>query len=262
MNIAVITGASSGMGRQFVLQLDAAQQYDEIWVIARRRERLEELRTRAPLRILCMDLTQQGSYEEYRGLLEQEKPNVVTLVNAAGYGKFEPAEQIDLADAMGIIDLNCKALVAFCQLTLPYMTKGAQIYNIGSLSSFQPVPLMISYASSKALVLSYSRGLGRELRDRGIRVICVCPGWVTTEFFDRAMSRNKTAVNYFNSLWTPEDVVKKAIRDAKRGKDVSVLGASVRLQVLGVKLLPHRLVMDVWMKQQSGGKKGKKLPGT
>lgn len=250
MNIAVITGASSGMGRHFVLQLDSEYAYDEIWVIARRKERLEELKTRSSLRILSLDLTKSASFEVYRALLEENKPRIHTLVNAAGYGKFEPAEDVELDDAMGIIDLNCKALVAITQLSLPYMSSGSQIYNLGSLSSFQPVPYMISYASSKALVLSYSRGLGRELRSRGIGVICVCPGWVETEFFDRAQSRDKLSVNYFNVIWKPENVVKKAIRDAKRGKDVSVLGFSVRMQVLGVKLLPHSLVMSIWLKQQ------------
>ncbi len=250
MNIAVITGASSGMGRDFVLQLDAQYEYDEIWVVARRRERLEALQTRAPLRILPLDLTKDSSFDVYRTLLEENKPSIRTLVNAAGFGKFEPAETVELEDAMGMIDLNCKALVAITQISLPYMSAGSQIYNIGSLSSFQPVPYMISYASSKALVLSYSRGLGRELRGRGIGVICICPGWVETEFFDRAQSRDKHSVNYFNVVWKSEDVVKKAIRDAKRGKDVSVLGFQVRAQVLAVKLLPHNLVMSIWLNQQ------------
>lgn len=250
MNIAVITGASSGMGKDFVLQLDKENEYDEIWVIARRRDRLEQLETRAQLRILALDLTKEASFQVYRTLLEELKPNITTLVNAAGYGKFEPVEQTALEDAMGIIDLNCKALVAMTQLSLPYMHEGAQIYNIGSLSSFQPVPYMNSYASSKALVLSYSRALGCELRHRGIRVLCICPGWVETEFFDRAQEKDKHSVNYFNVVWKSADVVKKAIRDMKRGKDVSVLGFQVRAQVLAVKLLPHNLVMSIWLNQQ------------
>ena len=257
MNIAVITGASSGMGRQFVLQLDKEYEYDEIWVIARRKERLEALETRAALRPIALDLTNSASFDVYRTLLEEYKPNIVTLVNAAGYGKFEPAENTSLDDAMGIIDLNCKALVAMTKLSLPYIKEGGHIFNMGSLSSFQPVPLMISYASSKALVLSYSRGLARELRCRKVGVTCVCPGWVETEFFDRAQSSDKLSVNYFNVIWQPEDVVTKAIRDAKRGKDVSVLGASVQLQVLAVKLLPHSLVMTIWLNQQGHNKKPK-----
>ena len=255
MKIAVITGASSGMGKEFVLQLDQAEAYDEIWVIARRRERLEELETRAKKRILPLDLSQKESYAVYKALLEELKPEIRTLVNAAGYGKFETVEEISLEDALGIVDLNCKALVAVTQLSLNYLTRGSHIYNMGSLSSFQPVPLMNSYASSKALVLSYSRVLGKELEDRGIGVTCVCPGWVTTEFFDRAQEKDRHSVNYFNVLWKPEDVVAKALRDGAKGKAVSVLGASVRLQVLAVKLLPHELVMRIWLNQQGKGKK-------
>ena len=88
-----------------------------------------------------------------------------------------------------------------------------------------------------------------ELEPLGIRVMAVSPGWVKTEFFEHAVSDNG-AVTYYDILWEPADVVKKALRDYKKGKDLSILGHSVRRQVLLVKLLPHRLVMKVWMKQQ------------
>ena len=250
MKIAVVTGASSGMGREFALQLDKTNHYDEIWVIARREDRLRQLKTRAKLRALPMDLKEPTSYETYRALLEYAKPDIRTLVNASGYGNFEPFADSALEDVTGIIDLNCKALAVMTYLSLPYMHPGAEIINIGSLSSFQPVPYMISYASSKAMVLSFTRGLNAELKDRDIRAIAVCPGWVDTECIGKAQAHNKTAVNYFNKMFTAEDVVKKALKDLRRGKDVSVLGFGVRAQVLAVKLLPHRLVMKIWMKQQ------------
>ncbi len=250
--IAIITGASSGMGRDFVHQLDQSEQFDEIWVIARRADRLEALRDsiRAALRVLPMDLTDPAAFARYRALLEADKPNVAVLVNASGYGKFGRHDEIELDEALGMVDLNCRALVAVTQLTLPYMQKGGRIYQLGSLSSFQPVPYMNVYAASKAFVLSYSRALNVELKPRGIRVMAVCPGWVRTEFFDRAETQEKKTVTYFNRIYESADVVKLALRDMKRGKDVSILGTPVRNQVRAVKLLPHKLVMAIWMKQQ------------
>ena len=103
-----------------------------------------------------------------------------------------------------MIDLNCKALVAMTELTLPYMKRGAKLLNLDSLSAFQPVPYLNVYASTKAFVLSYTRSLARELRPRGIRVMAVSPGWVKTEFFDHALQTSNDAVTYYNRLYEGE----------------------------------------------------------
>ena len=250
--IAVITGASSGMGRDFAIRLDEREAFDEIWVIARRLERLEALsgQLRAPVRPIAMDLANPASLTEYRDLLIAETPHVAVLVNAGGYGKFARHDEVSMEDTLGMIDLNCRALAAMTQYTLPYMQEGGQIFQMGSLSSFQPVPYMNIYAASKAFVLSYSRALNVELKPRGIRVMAVCPGWVRTEFFDRAEQGDKKTVTYFNRTYASDDVVRLALRDMERGRDVSILGLPVRNQVRMVKLLPHKLIMSIWMKQQ------------
>ena len=250
MKIAVVTGASSGMGREFVRQLDAAEKFDELWVVARRHDRLEELRAslRAKLRPIALDLTEAGAGETYAGLLEAEKPDVAVLVNAAGFGVFGAFAERDLENQLNMIQLNDVALVRFTGLTLPYMGRGSRIYQMGSLSAFQPVPYIGVYGATKAFVLSYSRALNTELRPRGIRVMAVCPGWVRTDFFDRAVSDD--TVIYYDRWYTPEQVVTRALRDMGRGRDVSVCGLPVRAQVLLVKLLPHRLVMRIWCRQQ------------
>ncbi len=250
MKIAIVTGASSGMGREFVLELDKVKSFDEIWVIARRASRLEALagKTRAKIRPVCLDLTDSKSFDQLKGLLEAEKPEVSVLVNAAGFGYFKAFTDLPLADQLNMIDLNEKALVAVTYVTLPYMQKGSEIYNLGSLSSFQPVPYINVYGATKAFVLSHSRALNVELRPRGIRVMAVCPGWVKTEFFDTAVSDD--TITYYNRYYEANEVVLRAIRDMKKGKDVSVCGFPIRMQVLGVKLLPHRLVMQIWCGQQ------------
>ncbi len=250
MRIAVITGASSGMGREFVRRIDLSETLDEIWVIARRRERLETLakETRAPLRILPLDLTKDESIDAYKSLLESEKPDVAILVNAGGSGKFCAFRDSSLDDYREMIDLNTKALMAMTYVTLPFMKAGGCIYQIGSLSAFQPVPYIGVYGATKAFVLSFSRALNAELRHAGIRVMAVCPGWVRTEFFDHAVKDD--TICYYNRFYDADQVVKTAMKDMKRGKDVSVCGFPVKAQVLATKLLPHKIVMRIWLKQQ------------
>ncbi len=252
MSIAIVTGASSGMGRDFAEALALQNKFDEIWVIARRIDRLEELKTQfgEVIKPFPLDLTDKESFVKYRLALEKEQPNVEVLVNCSGFGRFGKYEDVEIDDAMAMVDLNSKALVAITELTLPFMKEGGQIYQLCSLSSFQPVPYLNVYAASKAFVLSYSRGLNCELKSRKIRVMAVCPGWVRTEFFDHATATDSQAVTYYNKIYESKDVIKTALKDMKKGKDVSIHGFRVKGQVFMVKLLPHKLVMKIWLKQQ------------
>ncbi|MBR5427845.1 MAG: SDR family NAD(P)-dependent oxidoreductase [Clostridia bacterium] len=246
-NIAVITGASSGMGKEFLLTLKEYGSFDEVWAIARRKDRLEELSTSCPVRPVALDLTDASSFRAYEDLLKEEKPRVGLLINASGFGKFEAVMDTPLADNLGMIDLNCKAVAAMCQLTIPYMTPGSHIINIASASAFQPVPYIDIYGATKAFILSYSRALNRELKD--IHVMALCPFWVKTDFFDRAVGENPVVKKYI-VMYKPEDIVEKAWKDLKKQKDVSIYGLVAKGQIFLVKHLPHGFVMKTWMKQQ------------
>ena len=258
MNIAVVTGASSGMGKEFVLQLEQYVQVDEIWVIARRKAALETLREQihAKIRPIVMDLCDTKSYAIYASLLAIEKPDVKLLVNAAGFGKFGTYSKVAPEDDYRMIDLNCKALVAMTRMTLPYMTSGSHILQLDSLSAFQPVPYITTYGATKAFVLSYTRAMNRELKREGIRMMAMNPGWVKTEFFDHAFQTNGGGeVRYFDRLYEARDVVATGLKDLYRTKkDVSIHGFPVRMQVRLVKLLPHSLVMNIWLRQQKKAK--------
>ena len=257
MNIAIVTGASSGMGREFVLQLSQYVSVDEIWVIARRQQALEELKaeTTVPVRPIVLDLCDSGSFTAIQALLEQEKPNVKLLVNAAGFGKFGAFQRVSLEDDCKMIDLNCKALVMMTRLVLPYMAAGSHILQLDSLSAFQPVPFITTYGATKSFVLSYSRAINRELKPQGIRVMAMNPGWVKTEFFNHAFQTNQSEVQYFNRLYEAKDVVRTGLRDLyKSKKDYSVHGLPVKIQVLSVKYVPHRFVMNIWLNQQKKAK--------
>lgn len=252
MRIAIVTGASSGMGREFVRQLHNYIQPDEIWAVARRSAALEALasETAIPVRPIVLDLGKEKSFQQFADLLDAEKPEVELLVNAAGFGKFGDFEAIPLEDDLSMIDLNCKALVAMTRIVLPYMHRGSHILQLDSLSAFQPVPYITTYGATKAFVLSYTRSCNAELKPRGIRMMAMNPAWVKTEFFNHAFQTNNK-VQYFNYVYEAEDVVATGLKDLyKSKKDISIHGLPVKLQVLGVKLLPHSLVMKVWMNQQ------------
>jgi short-subunit dehydrogenase len=249
--IAVITGASSGMGREFVVQLCNQQNFDEVWVIARRTDRLESLSDEVKtttVRPISLDLTKKESIEAYRALLEAEKPEVDVLVNASGVGRFGTFSDMDLESMDLMVDLNVKAYVAMTYVTLPYLHKGSEVYQLDSLSSFQPVPYICVYGATKAFVLSFSRALNVELKKQGIHMMAVCPGWVKTEFFDHAVKDD--TICYYNRFYTADQVVRRALRDMKKRKDVSICGFPIRAQVFFTKLLPHKMVMKIWCKQQ------------
>ncbi len=260
MKIAIVTGASSGMGREFVLQLSQYVQVDEIWAIARREDALQALKAAVPVRPVVLDLCQSESFTAFARLLEAEKPDVRLLVNAAGFGKFGAYDQVSIADDCRMIDLNCKALVAMTRLTLPYMNPGSHILQLASNSSWQPVPYITTYGATKAMVLSYSRAMNRELKAKGIRMMSMNPGWVKTEFFDHALQSNSGQVQYYDRLYEADAVVATGLRDLYRTKkDYSIHGFPVRMQVRLVKLLPHSLVMNTWLNQQKKAKNNHNL---
>ena len=263
MNIAIVTGASSGMGREFVLQLPGYVDVEEIWVIARRAEALETLKeeVKIPVRPIPLDLLKESSFEAFAALLEEEKPNIKLLVNAAGFGKFGSYHKVSIADDSRMIDLNCKALLIMTRLCVPYMERGSHILQLDSLSAFQPVPYITTYGATKAFVLSYSRSMNRELKAKGIRCMAMNPGWVKTEFFDHAFQTNGDGeVQYFDRLYEAADVVRTGLKDLYHSKkDYSVHGFPVKFQVFLVKLVPHRFVMDIWLNQQKKPKNNQGL---
>ena len=254
-SICVITGASSGIGKEFFTQIvnDTTFTFDEIWVIARNREKLEGLSalTSIPVKAISLDLSLDAAYEEYRLLLEAEKPRVSLLINCSGFGKFESVEKIGYADNMNMIDLNVRATAALDMITLDYMEKGSGIINIASVAAYQPIPYIGTYGATKAFVLSFTRALSMEVKKHGIHVMAVCPFWTKTAFFDRAVKAdNDPVVKKYVAMYDPRDIVRRAMRDYKKKKEVSLFGFATKLQLLAVKLLPASIVMRVWMAQQ------------
>ena len=249
--IAVITGASSGMGRRFAETVDQGGTFDEVWVIARRKERLEELHLPYPVRAVALDLSVRDSYEKYAAMLKEEQAEVALLINCSGFGKFEATCDTPLSVNLNMVDLNCQAVLALCQISVPYMASGAKIVNIASVAACQPIPYINVYGATKAFVLSFSRALNRELKPQGISVMAVCPFWTKTEFFDRAIvPQSQQVVKKYAAMYDPDQIVERVWRDLKKGKDVSKFGFIARGQMVLTKVLPHSFVMSYWMHQQ------------
>lgn len=248
MKIAVVTGASSGLGKEFVKQIsEKYKTIDEIWVLARRVERLVQLSeeiNNIKIRPIGCDITNSSELLVYRNMLREYNPSIRILVNAAGYGKIGHFDEIPETESVGMCDLNCAALTRMTMISLPYMQKGkANIINMASAAAFMPQPSFAVYAASKSYVLSFSVALARELKNRGIAVTAVCPGPVATEFFDVAEAYHKSA--FYKKLLRakPERVVALALRDAYHRKNVSVYGITMKMFHVISKLLPHSFMV-------------------
>lgn len=248
MKIAVITGASSGIGREFAIQISKRYgKLDEIWLIARRKERMEELEShlRVPVRIFAMDLCDEGDLHQFKEYLEEFKPDIKLLVNSAGFGKIGRVDELDVVEQCNMIDVNCKALTMFTGLCLPYISTHSRIINMASAAAFSPQPNFAVYAATKSYVLSYSRALNVELKKREITVTAVCPGPVDTEFFDVAGdSEGKSFKKNFRADVCK--VVNQAIKDAALGNETSIYGAAMKMAKGATKVLPQKAIMTLF----------------
>ena len=243
--IAIITGATGGIGREFTAQL--LNEIDEIWAIGRNEEKLSNLRKSYGEKIIpmSMDLSITGFSNTMKSKLQEETPEVIYLVNNAGTGRMDPSTDFSEEELQNHIATHCTAMTILCNICIPYMPRNSHIINMASQSAFQPDPYINLYAASKAFSCSYSRALNVELKAQGIKVMVACPGWIKTDLLET--ERNGIKVE-FPHLAEASNVVAKALKDAKRGKDVSVYGAYVNWQRFLVKVIPHKVVMRTWTK--------------
>lgn len=251
MKYALITGASSGMGKEFAVQCAESGEYDRIIAVARRAERLNELVCKFGEMIVpvTLDLECEESFDVIRDKLEKENISLSLVVCAAGLGKYGSFAGISEQNCEKMVNVNLLGVMRTVRATVDHIHDGGRIILLGSQSSFQPLPYFNIYASTKAFIVHFGRALNIELKPRGIKVTTVCPGYVETEFFAvAAQSEQPDACTNFKPMYKPRDVVKRALKDSKKGKDMSVFGAYTKSMRLISKLLPHKLVMAVWLK--------------
>lgn len=249
-NIIIVTGASSGMGREFARQLDKVcpENTDEFWLIARRRERLEDLSKEINHEcvLLPYDLTDSTSIAKLSYKLKAEEPNVRILVNCAGFGLIGRFTELSIDRQLEMIDVNCKALVKLTYMCLPYMKKNTRIINLASAASFAPQPDFAIYAATKAFAESFNRALNRELFVRKIYVTSVCPGPVDTEFFDIAQVNMESPAWKKIAMASAKNVVRKAIKDSIQKKSISVYGLPMNAWRILSRAIPTDLLMCIY----------------
>jgi short-subunit dehydrogenase len=250
MKIAIVTGASSGLGTEYVRVI--AEKYtdvEEIWVVARRADRLNALKEKygeKKIFPISLDLTKDESYKMLAEMLASEQPEIKILVNNAGYGTLGDFDTMETSSQTGMIDLNNKALTAVTSVALPYMKKGSFAVNVCSIASFAPNPRMTVYCSTKAYVLSFSKSLRFELKKKGINVLALCPGPMDTEFLPVA-GIEKGASHTFDTLprVNPAVAAERSLHHASRGRGIYTPRAFFKFYRFLAKILPHGIVMHM-----------------
>ncbi|MDD6811742.1 MAG: SDR family NAD(P)-dependent oxidoreductase [Lachnospiraceae bacterium] len=238
MNIAIITGASSGMGKEFAIQLaPKLKRTDELWLLARRKEALVELEITLKeldivpeIKVFPMDITDESRLNQFAEVMMILNPRISVLVNCAGVGTYGAFEKQSREETMEMVRLNVLALTQVTKICLPYMHKGSKIIQVASGSAFLPQPRFAVYAASKSYVYSFGRALAKELKPKGIIVTTVCPGPVDTPFLEHAYGRyGEIGKLKKYCIVDTNRVVTQAIRDCKRKKEVSVCGLPMKV---------------------------------
>ncbi len=250
MSCAIITGASSGIGREFAVQLRDTLGIEEFWLVARNVQRLQSLAEELGVKckILSLDLASEEGIEGYRAALEEEKPEVDYLVCAAGFGVFGAFDVVSEQTVCEMIDVNVKAVVRITHMTVPYIKRGGRIIELGSGSCFTPLPHFNIYSSSKVFVLHYTKSLNYELKPYGIRATCFCPGWVDTAFLPKSMDVEGAYVpKSMKPCLKVEPVVRGCIKAARKGKTMYVTNWYTKMQHVLFKLLPDKILTKLWL---------------
>jgi len=245
-NIIIVTGASSGIGREFVRQIDSHfSNIDEIWLIARNRSRLQEAAgdTMHKTRILSMDITREAQIERLRDTLEENDAVVRMLVHCAGYGLMGDFADQPVSRVLGMVRLNCEALTHITYCCIPFMRRNSRIIELASSAAFLPQPGFAVYAATKAYVLSFSRALAEELKEKEIYVTSICPGPVNTPFFDIAETYDSTLAIKKMTMIEPQQAVQKALKDSYYRKTMSVSSLPIQAFRVLTKCVPHKILL-------------------
>lgn len=226
---ALITGASSGLGLAFARIL--ASKKKPLILVGKDEHKLKQIsyelkdKEGIDVRFLPIDLARSKDLPNLPDKLQRMGLKVDVLINNAGFGKFGPETHIRYEDALNMINLNCRATLAMTKLFLPGLLKQKKgaIINIADTAGFIPMPKLAAYAATKAFVINYTEALAQEVAGLGIKVLCVCPSPMSTDFFNKA-DINTSTHQHLQQLTDPESVVEQALTALKTGKTLIVAG--------------------------------------
>ena len=242
--VALVTGASAGLGVEFARQL--SKRGHSLVLAARRKERLEKLAVElGNARAVAIDLSKKDASAKLMADLTANGEVVELLINNAGFGLIGKFAKADSKRLRQMIDLNAGTLTDLCRAVVPGMVerKAGGIINVASIAAFQPGPKMAVYFATKALVLSLSEALHEELKPHGVHVTCLCPGPTRTEFGEVAGFRGNGMFEWV-AMDAPE-VVEAGLKGLDKNKAVVVPGLLNKITANGGRFAPRSFVRKI-----------------
>lgn len=241
--VAIITGATGGLGMEFTRVIDSYDDIDEIWAVGRNKDKLNQLKEMYDKVISVQADLSDGGMKIISRKMKEENPDIRLLINNAGVGYLGSYEKMEPESVRDFCSINCTVPAELISASLSHMQEGAGILNISSASSFQPNPYLALYSASKVFLKNFSRALSVELKPRKIKVTAVCPGWIDTDMLPREKDGKKIR---YTGMISAEKVVEKALKDNKKGKDMSTPGFFSKYFRFYSKVTPTRIVMKQW----------------
>ena len=227
----LITGATTGIG--YELAKLYAKEENNLILVARNEDRLKEVKDELSLYsinvyTIALDLSGDNSCEKILEYVNKNNLSVDILINNAGIGSFGYLNEIDMEKELKLIDINIRALTELTKVFLPAMLEHGEgfIMNVASTAAFCAGPKMATYYASKSYVLNFTEALYEEVKGKNIKISCLCPGPVRTNFQERAGIKKKGLAK--KALMTPKEVAKIAYRDFKKGKLIIIPGLEIR----------------------------------
>jgi len=242
--VALVTGASAGLGVDFARQL--SKRGHSLVLAARRKERLDELaRELGNARAVAIDLSEKDSAARLVADVRAAGEQIEMLINNAGFGLIGRFASLDAKRLRQMIDLNVGSLTDLCREVAPEMIarKSGAILNVASTAAFQPGPGMAVYFATKAYVLSFTEALHEELKPHGIHVSCLCPGPTRTEFGAVAGFGGNGAVDRL-AMTSPE-VVEAGLAALDKNRAVVVPGVVNKIGAASTRFVPRPWVRKV-----------------
>jgi short-subunit dehydrogenase len=247
--LAVVTGASSGLGAIFARRL--SERGFNLALSGRDPDRLEETRRNVNKTRECVVATvaaDLGTDNGIASLIRElgDRP-IELLVNNAGFGTYGPFDQSSAEREMDVVRVDVAALVGLTRAVLPGMLDRGRggVLNVASTVAFQPTPYQATYGAAKAFVLSFSQALWQEARHRGVTVTALCPGPTRTGFVDALRNAQASKTNAYSKLADPAPVVDAGLRALDRGQPVVIPGLRNRAVAFMPRLAPRRFVTSI-----------------
>lgn len=259
MPLAVITGASTGIGRE--LAFECAKAGYDLVLTARSAAALQKVADEVKAKtgristLISLDLTEPGAPQTLFDSVAPAQSDVEVLINNAGFGLLGFFHELDTDAQLDMIQLNVTALTHLTRLFLPgFIARGAAgkksyVMNIASTAAFQPGPLMAVYYATKAYVVSFTEAIHNEVKDKGVVVTAVCPGATRTEFQNRA-GLNASKLFSGPHVMDAATVAAQGYRAMKAGRSLAITGTINSLMALSVRLVPRQFAASMARKFQ------------